>query len=364
MQRDEGSSSSRTLSAGDILGSWVVEACVSPGTPRLYAAHRHDDEGARALVTTLPLGGATGDRMSREASILRELSHPALPDLIDHGTSREHDVAWMATADLGCDTLQDRLLMGPLPWREACAVFEQLGEGLKHAHDHGVVHRDVHPGKILLCVDGKAQLCGFEVASRADDAVGAPLGPVGYLAPEVITAGAAVGPRADLYALGVTLFEALTGRSAFPAALMDDRVDPSDRMLEWKTRAAPLRPDGDVPGWLGSLVAKATHPDPAERLPDLDAFVSWLDAARGLWDLDEAPEPARSVPVDAPPPLRPVRPSLVPSASRAALPALAPEPDPSPWLAAATMNAAGLGVVVGLVFSLVVIVMSELAHLG
>lgn len=354
----------KMLAAGDLLGRWVVSACVSPGVPRLYTAHREDDEGLGVLVTTLPREARYVDRLRREAAVLRAMGHPAVPELVDFGTSREHDVVWMATRDFPGETLQDRLLSGPMPWKDACAVFQSVAQGLRHAHEHQIVHRDVHPAKILLGADGAACVVGFESARNEADleaAVDVPLGPVGYLAPEVITEGRNAGPRADLYALGVVFYEALTGRPAFPAALMDERVDPRERMLEWKARSKPLRPS-DVPDWLANLVEKATHPDPAQRLPDMDAFVMWLEAARGFWEPEAREEAPSAVEVDAPPPMvLAVRPSLAPPRVEPVATAVI---DPRPWLPLAYGAAATLGVTLGVLVSVLVILVVDLPVAG
>jgi len=349
----------KTLITGDVIGRWVVDHCISPGIPRLYMAYEFDDENTKALLTTLSLEGT--EQLRREASVLRALAHPAVPELIDFGVSNEHGLAWMATKEFDAETLQDRLLAGPILWQEACALFHQLAKGLRHAHEHSIVHRDVSPVKILLDRKGHAQVVGFEAAmdeSELSQLAEVQMGPLGYLAPEVITKGRRAGPRADLYALGVVLYEALTGRPAFPAALMDGRADPLERMLDWKARSEPLRPSGDLPDWLKNLVEKATHPDPSERLPDMDAFVGWLDAARGFWEPLARPE--RPVEADvAPPPIVMAAPSLGAPAH--------PLPDPVPVtrvMPLAYFTAASLGVALGVVFSIVVILVVELPALG
>ena len=350
----------RMLATGDRAGRRVIDSCVSPGVPRLYGAYREDDESVRVLVTTLPKEARYIDQLRREAAVLRALSHPAVPEMVDFGSSREHDVVWMATRDFPGETLQDRLLMGPMPWKEACRVFQSVAQGLRHAHEHQVVHRDVHPAKILLGVNDEACITGFESARTEGDleaAVEVPLGPVGYLAPEIITEGRNAGPRADLYALGVVFYEALSGRPAFPAALMDERVDPRERMLEWKTRSKPLRPT-DVPDWLANIVEKATHPDPAQRLPDLEAFVMWLEAARGFWaEQEEEPAP----PVDAPPPV--VR-SMRPSIARVVEPPPSSQADPAVFLPFYYGTAAALGMTLGLLVSVLVILVVDLPVRG
>lgn len=352
----------KTLRAGDRLGRWVIDHCIGPAIPRLYRARRSDDEHVTALVTTLPRRVDFEERLRREAGMLRQLAHDAVPDLIDFGVSREHDVVWMTTSDVDGETLEDRLLMGALPWQEACALVHQIAMGLRHAHEHSIVHRDVRPAKILLTRDGGARIVGFDAAMNEGElsqAAEVPMGPLGYLAPEVITKGRKAGPRADLYALGVVLYEALTGRPAFPAALMDERTDPAERMLEWKTRSKPLRPSGEAPAWLKNLVEKATHPDPAERLPDMDAFVGWLDAARGFWEPEPKPEPPPIA--DTPPPIMMAAPTLAPPGT---FPDPSPPAPPPQLMPLAYVTAASLGVAVGLLFSVVVILMVELPNMG
>jgi serine/threonine-protein kinase len=347
----------KTLITGDVIGRWVVDHCISPGIPRLYLAYDFDDEDTKALLTTLSLEGT--EQLRREASVLRALSHPSVPELIDFGVSNEHGLAWMATKEFDAETLQDRFLAGPIPWKEACSIFHQLARGLRHAHEHSIVHRDISPVKILLDRGNQAQIVGFETAmdeSELSQAAEVQLGPLGYLAPEVITKGRRAGPRADLYALGVVLYEALTGRPAFPAALMDGRADPVERMLDWKTRSEPLRPTGDLPDWLKNIVEKATHPDPSERLPDLDAFVGWLDAARGFWEPKPPPEQAADA---TPPPLLMAKPSLGEPA-----PVLSDPETVGRVMPLAYFTAAALGVAVGVVFSVLVILVVELPAMG
>lgn len=362
MPVDSAATAMPALASGDLLGRWALEHCVSDGLPRLYQAHRDDDPRSRALVTVLPKQASYVDRLRREAGVLRLLEHKALPELIDFGLSREHSVVWMATVDFAGETLQDRLLAGPLPWKEACNLFVQIASGLQHAHEHSIVHRDVHPAKILMGNKGRARLGGFESAiteGELERLAEVPLGPLGYLAPEVITEGQEIGPRADLYALGVVFFEALTGRSAFPAALVAERVDPRDHMIDWKARSKPLRPSGDMPDWLKNLVEQATHPDPRQRLPDLQAMVSWLEAARTAWEEPEAPPPR----IVVPPPI-----AVMPTPSIKPAPAREPIAAPPPVMAPALlpmhyMAAAALGMTAGMLFSVLVILMAELPAL-
>src|SRR5262249_47940169 len=114
------------------------------------------------------------------------------------------------------------LQKGPLRPREAAELVGPIALALHHAHRDGVVHRDIKPGNILLTPDGTPKVADFGLAKRLGAAAehtrtGALLGTPGYMAPEQAE-GRAVGPAADVYALGAVLYECLTGRPPFRAA--------------------------------------------------------------------------------------------------------------------------------------------------
>src|SRR5690606_3949653 len=103
------------------------------------------------------------------------------------------------------ETLQARLSRGPLPPAEALDIATQLAHGLDAAHTHGIVHRDVKPGNIMLCADGTVRLLDFGLAKVSDVSItgpGATPGTVAYMSPEHAR-GDPVGPGTDLWSLGV-----------------------------------------------------------------------------------------------------------------------------------------------------------------
>lgn len=362
-----GGEAGELFKTGEAIGRWVVQDCISPGQPTVYRCHRADDDTQVALVKMMPKDAAFMEQARREVRILRNLDHPSIPRVIDFGLLRDRGV-WVASNSFDGYTLADQLRDGPLDWREACRLFHQLSQALAHIHENAVVHQDVNPNKILLG-DERVQLVGFECALDANEAQATtvPLGTISYLAPEVITEGETPGPRADLYALGVVFYEALTGRPAFPAALVDDQTEIKERMREWKTRANPLDPGEGFPKWLANLIRQATHPDPRERLPDMDAFHGWLDAASASWALEPTAPPA---PVAAPPPLVPP-PMLSVAAPSIAPPAALPAPLPPPQRGLSDgmvrplihLAAAALGIIFGFGFAMVVIVLIDSEYL-
>ena len=174
----------------------------------------------RAAPDTEPRAGS---RLWREAHALAEVRHPAVVRYIDHGTSAEHG-PFLAMAWIGGETLADRLQASGLRPLEALRLTERLAEGLAAMHAAGVVHRDLKPSNVMLPGGDveRAVIVDFGVArvARLADASaggerGGHLGTARYMAPEQIRNARTVDGRADVFALGCILFEALTGRPAF-----------------------------------------------------------------------------------------------------------------------------------------------------
>ena len=171
--------------------------------------------------------------------------------------------------------------MGPLDITECVAIATQIASGLAAAHDVGIVHRDVKPANIMLTKRGDAKLVDFGIATLPHGVhvtrTGTTLGTVAYMAPEQID-GAGATERTDMWALGVVLFEMLTGRLPFNGAtdvsLMNAVID--DRPLSVQR----LRPD--VPTAVANVVSRALRKDPASR------FGSARELLAALRDLDTA----------------------------------------------------------------------------
>jgi serine/threonine-protein kinase len=160
-------------------------------------------------------GPIARERFLREARITARLDHPNVVRVLAAG---EHEGRPFYVMPL----LDGRPPRGPLPCREACALVARLASALAHAHARGVSHRDLKPGNVLLC-DGEPVLTDFGVAG---DAAAGPLtgtgelvGTPAYMSPEQIEPGKAeLGPAADVWALGVLLYELHAGRLPFDAS--------------------------------------------------------------------------------------------------------------------------------------------------
>jgi hypothetical protein len=219
-------------------------------------------------------------RFLREArAAARVPHHPHLCPVFDAGEDAGQLFAVLAYAPGG--SLAERLARdGPLSPRDAADAVRQAAEGLQALHAAGVIHRDIKPANLLLGPNGAVLVSDFGVARLADSesmtAQGALLGTPAYLAPEQIERGAAAaGPASDVYALGVVLFELLTGRLPYEGQTMALLRQITDGPPE-----AVLRPDLDVALEALVLWAMARKPDERPTAGALAASLSaWLAGA-------------------------------------------------------------------------------------
>ena len=243
------------------------------------------------------------DRFRKEALAAGALIHPNIVSVYDTG---QHDEApYVVMEYVAGGSLARRLGQGPLPPGEVSAIGAEVCTALAYAHRVGVVHRDLKPDNILISESGQVKVTDFAVAGAALGgdltATGALLGTLSFLAPEVLEGGEP-NPAADLYALGVVLFKALTGRS--PRMAMDlgggaGRAGPPAHPRDFRP---------EVPRDLDAAVARALSVNPAERFDDAAELglvlrsVAQARQARGaVSPAPVPPPPARNLPTPHPP---------------------------------------------------------------
>ncbi len=201
---------------------------------------------------------------------------------------------------------------GPAPARDMLArmrfadavvwIAARLADGLAHAHERGVLHRDLKPDNVLLADDGTPMLLDFNLAAVAE-ATGGPNGCGGtllYMAPEHLAAfagrtGAVIDARSDLYALGLILYELLAGRHPFPLPAGQPATDPTALIAARTRRPEPIRRfNRTVPAGVDAAVGKLLDPDPARRYQTARSLGEDLERHLAHHALRHAPEPAGS----------------------------------------------------------------------
>jgi len=201
----------------------------------------------------------------REARAAGRLSHPNIVTIYDAGFDGED--AYLVMELINGRTLRELIAGGdPLPAFTIADLGAQIADALDYAHAHGVVHRDIKPANIMLTAAGLAKITDFGVARLEDTArtrTGLVRGSPRYMSPEQLR-GAEVDGRTDLFALGVVLYEVVTGRSAFGAAEDGDLVELVREIVNAHP-TAPSEINRNAPKAFDAIIGRALRKDPAER---------------------------------------------------------------------------------------------------
>ncbi|HYN88831.1 MAG TPA: protein kinase, partial [Ardenticatenaceae bacterium] len=208
------------------------------------------------------LSEAEAEDFLREARTVARLNHPNVVAVHDAGVADGRP--YLVMEFLPGQTLRQRLQAGPLPVTEALRIVRALAGALEAAHAQGILHLDVKPENVLFGEGHDPKLSDFGVSRSLDD-VAAPdngtiLGTAAYIAPEVV-AGQPPDGRADVYALGVVLYEMVTGQRPFPGGTPVEQA--AQRMVTQPILPHLLNPS--VPPRLGGILLRALARDPAER---------------------------------------------------------------------------------------------------
>ncbi|MCB0194908.1 MAG: protein kinase [Anaerolineae bacterium] len=256
-----------------------------------------------AVKTITVHDAAQRARFQQEARAAGSLNHPHITTIYDVG--EEGDLAYIVMELVEGDTLAARLA-APVPWPEAINLLLPVADALAYAHDRGVIHRDIKPANILVSTEGKVKLTDFGVArleaalrriTESGSTVGTPL----YTAPEQLE-NQAVDGRADLFSLGIVLFELMTGRHPFAGETLAQVIH---RIMHTPADLQPLK--AVAPPAVVQAVQIALNKDPADRYAGAADMGAALQAA-----LDQSGSIPVSPPVSTPTPMPYANPIIEP----------------------------------------------------
>ena len=280
------------LAAGVRLGPYEVgELLGAGGMAEVYRAHDPRLGRDVAIKVVLTDGAPAPDRLRRfedEARAVAALSHPNVLTVFDVGSCEGRP--YLVLELLEGETLRQRLERGAMPLRSAVELAIEVCHGLEAAHARSVVHCDLKPDNLFLTADGRVKILDFGIArltrpsgrdpADTDTKPGLLMGTVGYVSPEQAR-GLVPDGRADVFALGAILYEALSGRRAFGGASAADTI-----AAVLHDDPPPLRVAlGPVPSMLDRVVRRCLHKDPGER------FHSAHDLALALETVLDRPLP-------------------------------------------------------------------------
>jgi len=233
-------------------------------------------------------------RFRLEARLCGSFNHPNLVRVLDVGTTREHNLFWFAMEFLEGRDIRGAIRGGRrVPLHVLCEIFREVLEALNYAHRRGIVHRDIKPANIFVCRDPRdpeyrpVKVLDFGVAKDLSDEKPEEgnliLGDPRYMAPEQTRSNLPLDHRADLYALGITFFEAMTGHHPFEDLFSHD----PKVLLKAQRERPPGLPSAHLDGQfeaaaraaIDAFFAKACSKDPLQRFADARAML------RGLADL-------------------------------------------------------------------------------
>jgi serine/threonine protein kinase len=319
------------LEPGEIVGDYRVLGILGEGgMGQVYKVQNvlsNRIEAMKILLPDLSVQPQQLERFLREIQVQASLVHPNIASL--HTASRQDNRLLMFMELVDGETLAARLAAGALPVEQTVNITTQLLNALSYAHERGVVHRDIKPSNIMLTPGGVAKLLDFGLAAARGDKrltmTGNVLGSLHYMSPEQVR-GDAPTPASDIYSLGLTVYEMLTGRRGIEGP--SDYAVMTAHLQSMPEPPANINPE--VPELLSRIVLQAVSKAPSARFASALEFKGALDRYRQA--------PAASTP--APPKVEPVavpvrhQPDLSPIPTQTLAPSPAqpvqPIPDLSP----------------------------------
>ena len=266
------------------------------GMGAVYLA-THPELKRKVVIKKLTLrngGAAIRERFKREARILSDLSSPYVVRMFDYFTEgRANYIVLEYVEGMSLDRLIEKQTV--LPPQLAMLILQDACLGLKNAHSKGVVHRDIKPGNILMSKRGEIKLADFGIASDEKESesvsasskdktasldatavssaitmAGSTLGTPAYMSPEQLTDSSSVDNRADIYSLGVMLYEMVTGTKPYAGDMAPSTI----ARIKKGNYIPPRKINSKIPRQVSSLINKMMKPNPAKRFQSIEPVIS------------------------------------------------------------------------------------------
>ena len=263
------------LQEGDVLDKYCIERCLGAGGMGAVYLARHTQLNALRALKVLHTDIADDDpefreRFAREARFAAKVQHPNIIAVMDVETESPSGFSYIVMEYVEGHSISQLLKNGPLPEAQAVFIIRETAKALAYAAESGIVHRDIKPANIMITTDGHVKLADLGIAKCSDASgerfntltmEGTMMGTPAYASPEQCRDARSVDTRADIYSLGATLYEMLTGQSAFSGT---NAFDIMVKVI--RTNPVPvLQLNPEITPELAALVEKMMQKDPANR---------------------------------------------------------------------------------------------------
>lgn len=290
------------IDVGSQVGDYEVLAKLGAGgVGRVYKVRHRITGRLEALKVLLPgrsLDEVSRERFLREARVQANLQHPNIASVLTAFESEYGLVLVMEFVE--GESLGEYLERGRLSWNEQLSFAVQALSGLAYAHSRGVIHRDIKPENLLIGPSKTLKITDFGLAKTVTDirltATGSPMGSVYYLSPEQVMKSDSLDPRADIYSMGVVLYQLATRRRPF---LGSQAFELLRAHLE-EQPTPPCEIDPTIPVAYSQAILKAMAKDPADRFASADEFRLEISMALRTLPAEASPPTESTVPPAAP----------------------------------------------------------------
>lgn len=337
-----------------LLGDYeILEVLGAGGMGRVYKVRNVITDRVEAMKVLLPdLEGKeeVAARFLREIKVLASLDHPNIAALRTALTINNQLVMIMEYVE-GC-SLSSRLSQGPIPAQDALGYIDQVLAALSYAHERHIIHRDIKPANMMLTPEGAVKLMDFGIARSENEpskltATGSTLGSVNYMSPEQVN-GTGIDERSDLYSVGISLYEMVTGEKPFHG---DSNFSIMSAHIQ-QTPRPPVELHPGLPAGLNELILTSIAKAPEQRFQWANAFRNALQSVKGSSTPTQVPLRAYD-PANAPTVARTAQ-ITTPKTAAAAAPAVQPAPVLPPAPVTASSHR-GLYITIGALLVLVVL---------
>jgi hypothetical protein len=262
------------------IGKYKIESLVARGGMGAVLKALHPTLRRHVVLKKLTIRGnsSIAERFKREARILIDFRHDNIVRVFDHfkeGSSYYMVLEYVDGMSLDQLIKRQRFLSSEL----SLFIFLEVCEALGYAHAMGVIHRDIKPGNILISKKGEVKLADFGIATSEEDEdpgltkEGMTLGTPSYMPPEQIENSKNVDKRADIYAMGIMLYEMVTGKKPYPANFSAETV----LMIRKGRYRRAGRVNGRVHPFVDRLIKRLIQPDPDRRFQDVEKIIKAVE---------------------------------------------------------------------------------------